>query len=298
MQYEYILIFWFFTVCLTSLSLITLTLSRHASKATQTSANALKSTLQGQIEPLKQVDTAIPYYWMTAEQKTESLLVCTGCIYSKGCKKDSERWTAWKLPKKTINLSGSEFHFNEGCNIRRAAYLKDAIHELKRKTISVKTVPFQANFIERVRTGSERVQRGNRGGRRYFEYQDTYETVYHDCIVPKAWLKAHENDHKDYEPEITVSFDNNELIHANGNYKTGMIKDAIQAERKKHTESYVKYGSKKLFLGTDLTEDQINRKIGIDTPKQAEAVISNLKPKRQYKKRTTVTNKGILASKV
>ena len=294
MNYEYILIFWFFTVCLTSMSLISLTLCRRKPNTTQKTANNVIAQLQGQSMPLNKVDTNIPYYWMTPEQKEQSLLLCRNCFYSKGCKK-SERWLAWKIPERTINFYGSKFHFNEGCNIRRAAYLKDAVSELKRKTISVKTVPFQTDFIERTRTGSEKVYRGMRGGRKYYEYQDTYDVKYRDCLIPELWLKAHENDHKDYEPEITISFDNTELIHMNGNYKAGMIKDAIQSERKKHTEHYTKIGRKKLFLGTDLTSDQVTHRLGLDVVKQAEAVVSNLKPRRTYKKRATVTSKAIVA---
>jgi hypothetical protein len=78
-------------------------------------------------------------------------------------------------------------------------------------------------LIEQIRTGSEKVQHGMRGGRKYYEYETTYETQYNDCLCGKEWLKAHINDVIP-EPTIDLVVNGNEM-HFNGNFKTGCVHD-------------------------------------------------------------------------
>ena len=49
-----------------------------------------------------------------------------------------------------------------------------------------------------------------------------YTTRYRDCLPGTEWLKAHENDYRDFEPTIDISIDG-KAISVNGNYKQGMI---------------------------------------------------------------------------
>lgn len=86
-------------------------------------------------------------------------------------------------------------------------------------------------FIEQVRTGSERTQHGMRGGRRYYENDDTYKTVYHDCLVSKEWLQEHEHDLDDFHPTIDISV-NGQTLNVNGNYEINLIKSFML----KHTQ--------------------------------------------------------------
>ncbi len=50
---------------------------------------------------------------------------------------------------------------------------------------------------------------------------DEYETVYHNCLVSKEWLKAHENFEMP-EPTIEITI-NDKTLPVNGNYRKGLI---------------------------------------------------------------------------
>jgi hypothetical protein len=54
--------------------------------------------------------------------------------------------------------------------------------------------------------------------------ENDYTTVYHDCLVPKDWLKEHEHDLDGYEPTIEIAVDSGKSISLNGEFKQGMIK--------------------------------------------------------------------------
>lgn len=70
---------------------------------------------------------------------------------------------------------------------------------------------------------------------------EEYETVYHDCLVSKEWLKEHEN--FEYpEPTIDIQI-NDKSLHVNGNYKKGLIGDFLSV----YTER-VKAGKKTLTV--------------------------------------------------
>jgi hypothetical protein len=86
----------------------------------------------------------------------------------------------------------------------------------------IKQIPM---FIEQVRTGSEKTQHGA-GGRRYYEYDDTYKTEYRDCLVSKEWLKEHEHDLDDYEPAMTITAGDN-AFNFTGDYKKGAVRDCM-----------------------------------------------------------------------
>ena len=42
------------------------------------------------------------------------------------------------------------------------------------------------------------------------------------------WLWLHRHDNADFEPTMTVSYGGHPVLHVNGNYKPGMVKDAIE----------------------------------------------------------------------
>ena len=86
-------------------------------------------------------------------------------------------------------------------------------------------------LIEQVKAGSDKVQCGMRGGRKYYEYRDNYETEFKDCLCGKEWLKAH---YQDVIPEPTIDLVvNGKETHFNGNFKTGCIKELIKIKRGK-----------------------------------------------------------------
>ncbi len=189
--------------------------------------------LMGKVAKVEHNPIDTPYYWMTPEQKEQHLMLCQNCNSSsrlhswRTCHKGEERWTAWKLPAKTIKAFNSTLNLAEGCNIARSNLLKDIVREHKRKTISVKPcqLPIDA-FIETVRVGSHKQSYGMRGGRRHYEYTDDYKTVFHDCLCGKDWLKEHEHDKY---PEATIELSvGNKTVSINGNYKRGMIKQAMK----------------------------------------------------------------------
>ena len=57
-----------------------------------------------------------------------------------------------------------------------------------------------------------------------------YTTIFHDCLCGKEWLEAHYNDHKDFEPTIELTV-NERSISFNGNYKSGVIREFIKANK-------------------------------------------------------------------
>ncbi len=169
------------------------------------------------------IDT--PYYWMTPEQKEQHLVLCVGCRVKCQHHK-SDRWASWKLPARTIKAFNSTLNLVEGCNIQRALFLKSMARELNQKaTVTHSQPPLPMNaFISQERIGSHKQQYGMRGGRRHYEYTDDYETVYHDCLAPKSWLKKHEHDLADFEPTIELSVSGGVKANINGNYNKGVIK--------------------------------------------------------------------------
>ena len=190
----------------------------------------------------------MPYPQMTTEQKEEHLILCQNCNDKCPLRKDG-RWLAWKLPARTIKAWDSTINLAEGCNVQRASLLKDIAKGLNRKPrASIYSSPLPG-FIEKCSVGSHidhiKGQRGYRGGRGYSVIVSDYETIYHDCLPGKKWLKAHEHDHDDYQPEIQISYDGIPINH-NGN-----LKEAIKAIRKEHPETYVKYGKTKVFVNSE-----------------------------------------------
>jgi len=87
------------------------------------------------------------------------------------------------------------------------------------------------DVIEQVRTGShtEFIATDDKG-HGYHNTVTDYETVYHDCLVPKEWLKAHEHDLDGYEPTIEL-IANGKTLSVNGNYKHGVIKDFVKVNK-------------------------------------------------------------------
>lgn len=103
----------------------------------------------------------------------------------------------------------------------------------KPRKASVKAATFQPNLIEQVRVGSHHEyikwnhetnesETSNKPKKGYsHRVENDYATVYHDCLVPKSWLKKHEHDEYP-EPTIELSIDGKSLS-VNGNYKKGLI---------------------------------------------------------------------------
>lgn len=172
------------------------------------------------------IDT--PYYWMTPEQKEWHIMLCHNCNLSsrlhswRTCHKDEERWTAWKLPAKTIQAFNSTLTLAEGCNIQRALLLKDIAREHKRKATTFKPcqLPMDA-FIKTVRIGSHREWVVTTPKHGFHRIVEEYTTHYNDCLPGKKWLKAHEHDNYP-EPTIELSIDGKSLS-VNGDYKKGTI---------------------------------------------------------------------------
>lgn len=179
----------------------------------------------------------IPYYWKSPEDKEQYLIICHNhwnCPYSRQCKK-VERWTGWKLPAITINVFNCNLNLAEGCNIKRALFLKSLFRELKHKPTIYNPPQFKHEFIQQVRIGSHNEYVRWNHDTQEFEYSSKYKkgfhhrvvedytTKYHDCLPGKEWLKTHEND--DYpEPEIEITVDG-KIVSFNGNYQPKLIKD-------------------------------------------------------------------------
>ncbi len=197
-------------------------------------------------EPVTKLETPIdtklnptdtPYYWMTPEQKEKNVVLCVGCRL-KCSEHKTERWASWKLPAKTIKAFGSTLNLTEGCNIKRASFLKSMAREIKRKPSTSQPPLFKREFIYQERIGSHRefvpridYQTGepDKEGRGYHQTIEDYVTKYRDCLPGKAWLKKHANDVLP-EPTIELTIDGKSLS-VNGNYKKGVIKEFVKANR-------------------------------------------------------------------
>ena len=174
-----------------------------------------------------------PYWWITDKQK-DDIRICHACMKCdnwKHLKADkTTRWTGIIIPARTIKLNGFTLNLNSQCNIQRSLLIRDVIREQKIKHNPVKTAPLP-NFIEQIKTGSEKVQHGMRGGKKYYQYEDTYETKYNDCLVPKEWLEAH----KDFEmPEQTIEvtiIGTERTISLDGDYKTAKLKEFMKSAK-------------------------------------------------------------------
>ncbi len=210
--------------------------------------NTTYKTLPEPITEVQHNPIDTPYYWKSPELKALCLMLCQNCNSSsrlhswRTCHKDDERWTAWKLPAKTIKAFDSTLNLAEGCNITRSNLLKDIAHEHKKKTVSVKPcqLPIDA-FIEQVRIGSHKQQYGMHGGRRHYEYTDDYKMVFHDCLPGKDWLEAH---YKDEYPEATIELSvDGKTLSVSGNYKKG----TIQAFMSEYTQK-VRAGKKTMTI--------------------------------------------------
>jgi len=119
----------------------------------------------------------------------DNMLLCYGCRLH--CHKDKERWTSWKLPARTIKAWGSAIHFEEGCNIKRVGMLRDIANLQKRQS------PPHLKFAEQV-------------------------TKWFDVPQPQTYYAGQ------FEPTIDILVDGELKTSINGNYKQGMIADAIK----------------------------------------------------------------------
>lgn len=179
--------------------------------------------------------TDTPYYWMTAEQKEQHLILCHKnwrCPYSHSaqCNK-TERWTGWKIPAKTIRAFDSTLTFVKGCNIYRALLLKEIVREHKRKPNFKPCQLAMDAFVKQVRVGShqEWIETDDKG-HGFHRIVKEYTTHFHDCLSGKDWLKEHHKD-KYPEPGIELSIDGERSISLNGDFKKGMIKEWVKANK-------------------------------------------------------------------
>lgn len=145
--------------------------------------------------------------------------------YHGGCNtKDKESYQQVTIGGHTVSiLAASPKLYDVIIEAQKVADGKD-------RKVSFKPCQLPMNaFIEQVRTGSEKVQHGMRGRRRYYQYDDTYKTIFHDCLCGKEWLEAH---YKDVIPEPTIEITvGDKSISLNGDFKTGMIKSFVKANR-------------------------------------------------------------------
>jgi hypothetical protein len=191
-----------------------------------------------EIKTIQPIDKTVPYYWQPIK---DNMLLCHNCRISKHCHKDKERWTGWKISAKTIKAFNTTLNLTEGCNIARASLLKDVANAQRiNKTPSVKLAQLPL-FIEQLRVGSHRewVETSPKHG--YHRIVEDYESVYHNCLASKEWLKEHE--HFEYpEPTIEITI-NDKTLPVNGNYKKGLIAGFME----NYTEK-VKAGKKTLTV--------------------------------------------------
>ncbi len=92
------------------------------------------------------------------------------------------------------------------------------------------------DVIEQVKTGShqEFIATDDKG-HGYHNLVVDFETVYHDSLVSKAWLKKHEHDLDGYEATIEITVDGGKSLSVNGNYKQGVIKGFMADYREKRS---------------------------------------------------------------
>ena len=171
--------------------------------------------------------------WQFLKYGDDALMLCQNCNLSsqlhswRTCKKSESRWTAWRLPAKTITAFGYTINLQAGCNICRANFLRDVV---KAQTAKVKPSqpPKQPPlFIEQVTVGSHREWIETTPKHGYHTTVVDTKTVYHDCLAPKSWLKEHEHDNYP-EPTMELIVDGKATANINGDYKRGMIKDALK----------------------------------------------------------------------
>ena len=85
-------------------------------------------------------------------------------------------------------------------------------------------------YIEKVKTGCSKQETGMRGGRRHYEWIADYETVFHDCLVSKEWLKAHYQDEVPL-PTIDILVDGKIILRIgsdwDNSYRRGMIRKLL-----------------------------------------------------------------------
>jgi hypothetical protein len=145
------------------------------------------------------------------------------------CKKRVE--VATKTEKHTIGNSTITVTGCPTCilNYRDELFKIQTAKHKARAIVSIQK--FQKSFIEQVRTGSQKVQHGMRGNRKYYENEDTYKTEFSDCLPGKEWLEAHYQDIIP-EPTIELIIGDKEPITFNGDYKPGVIKEFIKANKK------------------------------------------------------------------
>lgn len=129
----------------------------------------------------KPIDKSVPYWW---QSNKDSMILCQGCRTK--CHK-SERWTAWKLPARTIKAYGSTINFVEGCNVYRAKLLK----EIAKAQKSTALPHYKAKG-------------------------------YHEVGLQADWHNVR------YEPTIDILIDGELKASINGNFKKGIIKQAMK----------------------------------------------------------------------
>ncbi len=93
-----------------------------------TGAPGLKSNgIKTESDNISLPKTDTPYWWQPIKDRENCVILCQhGCDHWRTCKaRKGGRWTAWKIPARTIKAYGSTMHFAEGCNILRVSILKD-----------------------------------------------------------------------------------------------------------------------------------------------------------------------------
>ncbi len=135
-------------------------------------------------------------------------ILCRNCNYGsrlhswRTCHKAAERWSAWQIPARTVKAFGSTINFNKGCNWYRASLLRDIYnaHTTNRAIAGLKARVMPAMY--------------NPGG-----------------AHPEFNLGKWHPKIKYFEPEIEILVDGQSKAKFNGNYKRGMIKQVIKANK-------------------------------------------------------------------
>jgi len=191
---------------------------------------------------------SLAYGWLLYETRFLTIRLLVGPIRVRPVfelmhcvSKNHTAYPTYKLPARTIHFHGSTLKLNEGCNWCRAHLLKTMNRELNRKHSTHITTTALPGFIEQVRIGSRHVysrwnhetnemEYANRPKKGYYhQVVNDYTTKYHDCIPGKKWLKENA-DMKYIEPEIEIIIDGKPKAKFNGNYKRGMIKQAMKVK--------------------------------------------------------------------
>jgi len=177
--------------------------------------------------------------WQFLKYGDDCIMMKDRC-YTSDCNlcKQGDRFFAWKIPARTVNVCGTIVNFKEGCNLHRAKLLKDILKSQKSKSLPyrVSQFPILTRPVEVLRVGSHKALDGMRGGSRHYSFTDDYRTVFNDCLPGKDWVKKHYQDEYP-EPTIEISYNGKPLISLNGNYKKGTIKQAVKAQLVKAQKS-------------------------------------------------------------